>query len=100
MVHPRLPLHCGEYGESVRVLGVARRSATGGGKHLMRPRFARRLLLGIATLLAALSVGLGAAQSARAASLPGAIFTTLANGSEVNFNIFPSKDAVYLDGGP
>jgi hypothetical protein len=30
----------------------------------------------------------------------GAIFTTLADGSEVNFNHFPSKDAVYLDGGP
>lgn len=34
------------------------------------------------------------------AQLPGAIFTTVANGSEVNFNIYPSKDAVYLDGGP
>jgi hypothetical protein len=30
----------------------------------------------------------------------GAIFTTLNDGSEVNFNQFPSKDAVYLDGGP
>jgi len=30
----------------------------------------------------------------------GAIFTTVADGSEVNFNIYPSKDAVYLDGGP
>jgi hypothetical protein len=30
----------------------------------------------------------------------GAIFTTVANGSEVNYNIYPSKDAVYLDGGP
>ena len=30
----------------------------------------------------------------------GAIFTTVANGSEVNFNIYPSKTAVYLDGGP
>lgn len=30
----------------------------------------------------------------------GAIFTTLADGSEVNQNLFPSKDAVYLDGGP
>lgn len=27
-------------------------------------------------------------------------FTTVADGSEVNFNIYPSKDAVYLDGGP
>jgi hypothetical protein len=30
----------------------------------------------------------------------GAIFTTLSDGSEVNFNIYPSKEAVYLDGGP
>lgn len=30
----------------------------------------------------------------------GAIFTTLADGTEVNFNIFPAKTAVYLDGGP
>lgn len=30
----------------------------------------------------------------------GAIFTTLPDGSEVNFNIYPSKDSVYLDGGP
>lgn len=30
----------------------------------------------------------------------GAIFTTNADGSRVNQNIYPSKDAVYLDGGP
>lgn len=30
----------------------------------------------------------------------GAIFTTLPDGSEVNFNIYDSKDDVYLDGGP
>src|SRR5688572_33361344 len=30
----------------------------------------------------------------------GAIFTTVADGSEVNFNHYPSKQAVYLDGGP
>ena len=30
----------------------------------------------------------------------GAIFTTLSDGSEVNVNQFPSKEAVYLDGGP
>lgn len=34
------------------------------------------------------------------AQLPGAIFTTDVNGNEVNRNIYPSKDAVYLDGGP
>jgi hypothetical protein len=30
----------------------------------------------------------------------GAIFTTLPDGSEVNFNHYPSKQDVYLDGGP
>jgi hypothetical protein len=30
----------------------------------------------------------------------GAIFTTVEDGSEVNFNHYPSKEAVYLDGGP
>ena len=34
------------------------------------------------------------------AQLSGAIFTTVVNGSQVNYNIYPSKDAVYLDGGP
>ncbi|HKB13989.1 MAG TPA: hypothetical protein VKD69_25165 [Vicinamibacterales bacterium] len=45
--------------------------------------------------------------SAAAVSVPllahapsGAIFTTVVDGSEVNANIYPSKDAVYLDGGP
>lgn len=30
----------------------------------------------------------------------GAIFTTLSDGSEVNFNIYAAKEDVYLDGGP
>jgi hypothetical protein len=30
----------------------------------------------------------------------GAIFTTVADGSEVNFNIYAAKEDVYLDGGP
>jgi hypothetical protein len=30
----------------------------------------------------------------------GAIFTTLPDGSEVNFNHYPNKESVYLDGGP
>lgn len=41
-----------------------------------------------------------AVPAASAAAPSGAIFTTVADGSEVNFNIYPSKDAVYLDGGP
>lgn len=35
-----------------------------------------------------------------AAAPSGAIFTTVADGSEVNANIYASKDLVYLDGGP
>ena len=46
-------------------------------------------------LIALLALGLPAQ-----AQLPGAIFTTNATGSEVNANIYPSKTAVYLDGGP
>lgn len=34
------------------------------------------------------------------AQLSGAIFTTLPDGSEVNFNIYSAKTDVYLDGGP
>ena len=37
---------------------------------------------------------------ASAAGVSGAIFTTDANGTVVNANIYPSKCAVYLDGGP
>lgn len=37
---------------------------------------------------------------ATANPLSGAIFTTLPDGSEVNFNHYASKDLVYLDGGP
>lgn len=40
------------------------------------------------------------ASTAFAHAPSGAIFTTVVDGSEVNFNIYPSKDAVYLDGGP
>lgn len=35
-----------------------------------------------------------------AGPLPGAIFTTLEDGSSVNSNIYESKEDVYLDGGP
>lgn len=34
------------------------------------------------------------------AQLSGAIFTTVSNGGRVNANIYPSKDSVYLNGGP
>ena len=52
----------------------------------------------VRAVLGALFLGLTSIASAHAPS--GAIFTTLADGSEVNFNHYPSKEAVYLDGGP
>jgi hypothetical protein len=38
--------------------------------------------------------------TAGAAAPSGAIFTTLSDGTEVNLNQFPTKEDVYLDGGP
>jgi hypothetical protein len=59
---------------------------------MTKPR--SRYLLCVATLACLMAApALGHAPS-------GAIFTTVADGSEVNFNIYPSKEAVYLDGGP
>src|SRR5688572_2032022 len=52
-------------------------------------------ILGVVAFSAALTLG-----SALAHAPSGAIFTTVADGSEVNLNIYPSKEAVYLDGGP
>ena len=40
------------------------------------------------------------APAAQAHEPSGAIFTTVSDGSEVNYNQYPSKNAVYLDGGP
>ena len=48
-------------------------------------------MLGLASALAA---------PAALANVAGAIYTTLSNGSEVNFNIYAAKDDVYLNGGP
>jgi len=62
----------------------------------MRKTHIRWLIVAAAAALPlALSVS-----SARADAPSGAIFTTVSDGSEVNFNIYPSKEAVYLDGGP
>src|SRR5688572_28201390 len=52
----------------------------------------------VSALVAVLSLCLASAALAHAPS--GAIFTTVEDGSEVNFNQYPSKEAVYLDGGP
>jgi hypothetical protein len=54
-----------------------------------------------AAAVLAIVLVLGAAGVWAGGSAPsGAIFTTVADGSEVNFNIYSSKDLVYLDGGP
>ncbi len=45
-------------------------------------------------------IGLLAVAATASAQLPGAIFTTTANDSEVNFNQYASKEDVYLNGGP
>ena len=50
---------------------------------------------GAASVMCLLAVGVG-----RAHAPSGAIFTTLSDGSEVNVNQYPSKEDVYLDGGP
>lgn len=55
----------------------------------------QRLAVFIALLSIALFTTIG---SAHAPS--GAIFTTVADGSEVNFNHYAAKEDVYLDGGP
>ena len=49
--------------------------------------------------IAALALSL-ASSSAMAAQVTGAIFTTLYDGSAVNYNIYDVKEDVYLNGGP
>ena len=51
-------------------------------------------------ILLLLVVTLFIASRAVAGPLPGAIFTTLPDGSRVNANIYDQKEDVYLDGGP
>jgi hypothetical protein len=48
----------------------------------------------------ALVMALGLIVAVRASAPSGAIFTTVADGSEVNYNIYQLKEDVYLDGGP
>ena len=48
----------------------------------------------LCTLIAILAV------STAFAGVSGAIYTTNSDGTTVNGNIYPSKDAVYLSGGP
>ena len=55
-----------------------------------------RVMLHLGLLLVAVAVLAAPANG----QLSGAIFTTVADGSEVNFNIYAAKTDVYLDGGP
>src|SRR4051812_11363667 len=64
-----------------------------GGSMRLRYAFA---VLAAAAPMAAVVPGIAAAGNAPT----GAIFTTLADGSEVNYNIYAAKEDVYLDGGP
>src|SRR5215472_7943960 len=58
---------------------------------------ARKLML--QCLLACCLIGMLLPLSA-AANINGAIYTTFGDGTTVNGNLYPSKDVVYLDGGP
>lgn len=61
---------------------------------MTKKQFPVRRLLGVCAV-AVLALGARAA-----ANVGGAIFTTVVDGSVVNGNIYASKDAVYLNGGP
>jgi hypothetical protein len=67
----------------------------------MHGRVVRRLLGVAATVATALSISLaGGSPAVAAGGISGAIFTTISDGSEVNFNHYADKADVYLDGGP
>lgn len=51
-------------------------------------------------LLLVLTVAVTLPSYAAGPGVSGAVFTTLPDGSEVNFNIYSDKSLVYLDGGP
>lgn len=57
----------------------------------------RRIVCGLAVAAFAAAAAL---VPLKAHAPSGAIFTTLADGSEVNYNIYQAKEDVYLDGGP
>ena len=62
----------------------------------------RTRTIGLAALVAVplATTAFGQPAGAAGSAPTGAIFTTLPDGSEVNFNHYASKDLVYLDGGP
>src|SRR5262250_3328910 len=57
----------------------------------------RKVLCGMAVAAVVAAV---AGVALRASAPSGAIFTTVVDGTEVNFNIYDAKEDVYLDGGP
>ena len=67
---------------------------------MAQARSRRRTLIGVAMAICLTAVGFLAGSPGSAHAPSGAIFTTLPDGSQVNFNIYSSKDDVYLDGGP
>ena len=68
---------------------------------ILRRRSRRAAIATCATAVLALVLMIGIGNGWAGGSAPtGAIFTTLPDGSEVNFNIYSSKELVYLDGGP
>lgn len=67
----------------------------------IRLRAKQAVSLAVVTMALAVLLAIGPGSVWAGGSAPsGAIFTTLPDGSEVNFNIYSSKDLVYLDGGP
>src|SRR5579871_3341990 len=62
------------------------------------PRSSARLHLATALFMTTIVIALAA--PAMAQNISGAIYTTFGNGTTVNGNIYPSKDQVYLNGGP
>src|SRR5579859_7479385 len=67
--------------------------------HMKAPLRLPGSLSGLLTALSVLAV-LASAAPASAQNFAGAIFTTFGDATTVNGNIYPSKDAVYLNGGP
>lgn len=70
------------------------------GVHVMRARIVQRLLLGAISVVAVVAAGMAAIRPVSAGPLSGAIFTTVKDGSEVNYNQYVDKADVYLTGGP
>ena len=60
----------------------------------------RLLILGLVALAAVALAALPALATSGTSQVTGAIFTTTSDGSTVNGNIYDSKEAVYLNGGP